>query len=57
MQLPPAYKNADFFLFRGRGQGTPEHRLQVVRKFSSEHAVSHALQAEHNDKIPRLVSL
>ena len=38
MQLPPAYKNADFFLFRGRGQGTPEHRLQVVRKFSSEHA-------------------
>ena len=61
MQLPPAFKNVDFSFFWGggerKGQGTAEHWLQAVCKCSSEHAVSHALQAEHRDKISRLVSL
>ena len=46
----PLYlKRLIFFLGKGRGgggQGTVEHRLEAVFKCTSEHAVSHALQAE-----------
>ena len=48
MQLPLAFKMADFFLGGGGrgGQGTAEHKLEADFKCSSEHAVFHVLQAE-----------
>ena len=44
-----AFRKADcfFFLFRGREQGTAEHRLVAVFKCLSEHALSHASLAGH----------
>ena len=53
-----------WFFRRGGGGGgeeeqeqeTAEHRLEAAFKCSSEYAVSHALQAEQNDGISRLVS-
>ena len=41
-KLPVHLQRLIFCLFRGREQGTAEHRLVAVFKCLSEHALSHA---------------